>query len=134
IALPDQPFETGEQSRDIILMQPGRRLIEYENLPCCLAVHVPAEFYTLDFPARERIERLSECHVMETCRLEVPEAGDDAGVLSEYCQCLLDGQCQHICDGVSFHFRFKNLRPVACAAADFTDLGEIGHECKLGPD
>src|SRR5699024_5285337 len=42
IALPDQPFETGEQSRDIILMQPGRRLIEYENLPCCLAVHVPA--------------------------------------------------------------------------------------------
>ena len=63
------------QHRDVVEMQPGRRLVEDEKVAAgrsvllragALVREVPDEFEPLRFAARKRVERLTEPQITET--------------------------------------------------------------------
>src|SRR5690606_29007042 len=127
----------------VIEMQPGGRFVENENRSLAVpslfggsAEEVSDELEPLAFPARERVERLSETQIPEPDIGEQLQPGDNgSGLFATHRKKERDrfghGQGEHLVDRLSLQLDFESLGGVAFSLAFGTGHVEIAEELHL---
>ena len=137
VPLGDQAPEGGEQHRDVVEVQPGRRLVEEKERPRAALLparpgEVAGELEALGLAAAERRDRLAELQVAEPDPLQRLERRGDVGPVGEERRGLGDGQVEDVGDrGRPAQLHLEHLGAVAAAVAVGAAQVDVGEELHL---
>ena len=92
---------------------------------------LPGDLEPLGLAAGERGGRLAQPEVAQPHLLQVPQGLAQRGLVSEAADRLVDGELQHIGDGVAVDLHLQDLAPVAGTAAGLAGDVHVGQKDHL---
>src|SRR5581483_3512089 len=132
VATVDETMEHIEQHAHILEVQASRRLVENVESAARVSLReLRRELHTLRFAARQRRRALAEMDVAETDVDERLELLEDAWLILEEIERVVDRELEDIRDRQTSEPNLERLTIVALAFADFTRHVHIGQEVHL---